>query len=356
MQPRPAFVLDLSHTDRIPWTSPAFPSALHATYRLHRRQVLLFGPNHLTDADGNWTCETASRAGQHIAFYNSPAYQHIYRGPKPTVRPTGEEDSYDFSIEHLFDDEIPEIDEDVFVATALEPDNWGRWLSTVIPKIAYFKQQGLDGAARFLCRASKSWQKALLNTLGLASDMIVEHDPGRTYLCRRIDTLVYSAADLTPNAAERDIYAKLVRQHCDSPDRHIRLYVSRLARSAAAPGYRVLTNEAELVDRLIELGFQIVNPELHGFVDQISMFSAADFVLGLGGAGMFNVVFCRPATKVVTIESSTVFINDHSRLFAACGLSYGVIFGRQDESDPAPVHKRWSVDVDRTIQAVSAFL
>lgn len=32
------------------------------------------------------------------------------------------------------------------------------------------------------------------------------------------------------------------------------------------------------------------------------MFHEADVVVGPGGAGMFNTVFCRPGTKVVSIE------------------------------------------------------
>ncbi len=71
---------------------------------------------------------------------------------------------------------------------------------------------------------------------------------------------------------------------------------------------------------------------------------------------MYNVLFCQPGTKVVTIESSAYFMPGHSRLFAAMGMQYGIIFGEQDPSDPAPIHKRWRVDERKVADVIAAFL
>ena len=37
------------------------------------------------------------------------------------------------------------------------------------------------------------------------------------------------------------------------------------------------------------------------------------------------------------------------------GHRAGVIFGRQDENDPQPVHKAWTIDVARAAAAIAAF-
>jgi capsular polysaccharide biosynthesis protein len=67
---------------------------------------------------------------------------------------------------------------------------------------------------------------------------------------------------------------------------------------------------------------------------------------------MFNVVFSTPGTRVITIESTTNFIDAHTNIFGSAGLEYGVIFGREDRTDPRPNQKRWSLDVDRAVEII----
>jgi hypothetical protein len=71
---------------------------------------------------------------------------------------------------------------------------------------------------------------------------------------------------------------------------------------------------------------------------------------------MFNVVFCKPGTRIVTIESTAGFIGAHARLFASMGHRYGVIFGREDPADPAPSHRRWRIDIAPAVQAIERFV
>src|SRR5436853_122592 len=89
--------------------------------------------------------------------------------------------------------------------------------------------------------------------------------------------------------------------------------------------------------------------------DQIAAFARAKLVVSLGGAALYNTVFCKPGTKVITIESSPNFLDPHSRLLSSLGHSYGLILGRQDPTDPTPVHKRWVVDVNRVCAAIRDF-
>ena len=85
-------------------------------------------------------------------------------------------------------------------------------------------------------------------------------------------------------------------------------------------------------------------------------FSSAEIVVGLGGAGMFNCVFCRPGTKVVDIESTPKFCNAHSNLFASADLSYGIIIGAEDRSDPRSNHRNWWLDLDQALPENSRLL
>jgi capsular polysaccharide biosynthesis protein len=84
---------------------------------------------------------------------------------------------------------------------------------------------------------------------------------------------------------------------------------------------RVLTNRAEVEALFRDKGFEIVNPEHHSVADQVRLFASASMVAGESGAGMANVGFCDPGTKVLEIQPD-LFLEGWTR--AAC-----MIFGHR---------------------------
>jgi capsular polysaccharide biosynthesis protein len=79
-----------------------------------------------------------------------------------------------------------------------------------------------------------------------------------------------------------------------------KLFVKRV------PGWgrrRHLLNEARLISRLEPLGFRAIEPSQLTLEQQIAAFSGAEDVIGVGGAAMTNIAFCRPGTRVVSLAS-----------------------------------------------------
>jgi capsular polysaccharide biosynthesis protein len=135
-----------------------------------------------------------------------------------------------------------------------------------------------------------------------------------------------------------------------------RLFLSRRSITRELGGnYRALLNEDALVEAFAERGYEIVEPELLAFPEQIRLFAEAELVVGLGGAALFNLVFSPPATRVVSIESGAAFAHNHAALFGALGHPFGFIFGRQDPEDETPVQKRWTIDVEGVMQALRQY-
>ncbi len=97
-----------------------------------------------------------------------------------------------------------------------------------------------------------------------------------------------------------------------------RLYVSRLGQGRRGVSTRLMLNEAEVAAAMAGLGFEVIEPEQLNPAEQIATFASADIVVGPAGSGMFNVVFCRPGTKVLDIESEPNWIYAHTGLFASC--------------------------------------
>jgi capsular polysaccharide biosynthesis protein len=181
---------------------------------------------------------------------------------------------------------------------------------------------------------------------------------GESYFCRDALTVEYSVSDLRVSESEKQVYADLANAcRRDSADTFgERIFLSRLATSAKHPHFRVLQNECELIAALDKLGFKTVQPERLSVKEQIGMFARAKCVVGLGGSALFSVRFCPPGTTVVDIESSDLFLGLHSVMLSSAGHRFGVIVGQQEPADPTPVHKRWTIDVQRACTAIRQIL
>ncbi len=348
----PEFVCNLSGEEIPDWVITR--AQIHGSYLVSRPDVLLFGPNHMVNRSGLWSCETRAFKKQYMEHVAVGGFSRRHFGVRPGIEFEGEEIVLD--CDTLSQNDVTSITEPVFLATPLEPDNWGRWLATVLPKCAQFKELG--NGRKFFCRASHPWQWDLLQLLGIKEAQVLEHDPGKTYFCRDAQTVEYSSAELSVSEAEKQVYADLanscLRGSVDTFGE--RIFVSRLSLSAKHPGYRALQNEGELIAALDELGFKTVQPEQLPIKEQIGMFARAKCVVALGGAALFSLRFCPPGTTVVDIESSDHFIRIHSMMLSSMGHRFGVIFGQQDPADPTLVHKRWTIDVQRARAAIREIL
>ena len=356
LQALPDFVLNLSKTHIPSWIiQDPTTNLLHGSYLCHDKDVLLFAQNSTLNTNGTWACEAHAFRTQFMKAFSSASYQALYPGLKPTLKQSGS--VWHLSIDNIHDDDVIHIDEPVFLATSLEPDNWGRWIATVVPKAISFLKQNLD--RKFFCRMKHPWQRTVLNELGLSDEVLLDHDPGRTYFCHDLMTIRHYGLSITVSNQERNAYAAIAKAGVGSRRGGLtqdRIFVSRLSLSQKQPRYRVLVNEAELIIAMRLRGFTIVEPQNFSFMEQVAIFAEARIVVGLGGAAMYNVVFCSPGTKVVTIESTDLFIRPHSRLFASMGHRYGVVFGKEDVTDSAVAHRNWYLDVPLALESIDNFI
>lgn len=75
--------------------------------------------------------------------------------------------------------------------------------------------------------------------------------------------------------------------------------------------HRRITNEADICTELGKRGFQTVYLEELAVLEQIALFNNAEFIVAAHGAGLTNLLFAKPGTKVIEIfqahEDSTFF-------------------------------------------------
>lgn len=80
--------------------------------------------------------------------------------------------------------------------------------------------------------------------------------------------------------------------------RSLRLYLSR-----GQVAHRRVVNEQEVIDMLHRFGFRNILLESLSFAEQVAMLNSASVVVAPHGAGLTNIVFCNPGTRVIEILS-----------------------------------------------------
>ena len=112
---------------------------------------------------------------------------------------------------------------------------------------------------------------------------------------------------------------------------HDKLFVRRV------PGWRRgrdLHNEDEVYQHLSARGFFGIEPGTMSLDQQIAVFSRASHIVGVAGAAMTNIAFCRPGTKVTLLfpgafpDTFFWFIAQHKK------LDYLEIRGDQNSYEP----------------------
>ncbi|MFD0484879.1 glycosyltransferase family 61 protein [Kineococcus sp. GCM10028916] len=92
---------------------------------------------------------------------------------------------------------------------------------------------------------------------------------------------------------------------------------------------RVLLNAPEVVDALTRRGFEVVDPGGMTVAEEASLFSGADLVVGVHGAGLTNLVFCRPGATVVELTPRGLLYPTFVKLAAAAEVGHHMVIGTE---------------------------
>lgn len=223
--------------------------------------------------------------------------------------------------------------EAIFLALAWN-HNYYHWMIDILPRVRLalpYLEAGIPVAVPPSLRASSREALALsLRYLGQAEN-ILDLAPGVHRFERLImPTNQTHSMDVLPES--RDFLRASVGARRTGGGK--RIYVSR--RDAAV---RIIANEAQLLPDLERRGFESVTLSGLSIVEQAELFAGAEAIVAHHGAGLTNLAFCAPGTKVIEVFQQGHFAPCFARLAQLGGLPYGFLVGRavgsNSEVDPA---------------------
>ena len=183
---------------------------------------------------------------------------------------------------------------------------WGttyfHWMTDLLPRIELLRLQGINFAKidKFVVnRCQLPYEKATLNHFGIPEDKIIESQQHPHIEAERlvIPYLHYRGGNWVGKFLRQEFLTKSLIQVKSSG--YDRLYISRKYAQS-----RKVINEAELVNCLTaNFGFHVVTLETLSFAEQVAMMFGAKVAIAPHGAGLTNLVFCNPGTKIIEIFS-----------------------------------------------------
>jgi tetratricopeptide (TPR) repeat protein/capsular polysaccharide biosynthesis protein len=233
---------------------------------------------------------------------------------------------------------------------------WGgaayfHWMFDVITRFDLLQRSGLMNTIdKFVVNAGDAaYQTETLNTLGIERDKIIE---SRCKLHITADKLIVPSIYYDGCGAVSKWKCEYLKQVFLNQKQPLNTksntnYAERIYISRQQASYRRIVNEDEIISFLETFGFCTVKLETMSVAEQAACLAAAKVVVAPHGAGLTNLVFCTPGTKVIEIFSPIYVPYCYWMISNLCGLEHYYLIGEMsdDVTHGRPLHKNTIVDV-----------
>lgn len=239
-------------------------------------------------------------------------------------------DRYDFSQHHIFTEaSLPPVeflDGSVAVLSGLSGHVYYHWMIDVLPRLEIMQRCGVDLAAvdYIVVNSDRApFQRESLAALGLTPDQILTSD---RHPHLQAKTLVVPSFPGALGWADAEAIAWLRRTFLPLAtfDPHLprRIYIQR-----TGARHRRVLNKAAVIEAVQRWGFVPVALETLSLREQISLFAQATAIVAPHGAGLTNLVFCQPQTRLLELVSPHYMRPEYPAIAQQLGLIHYQVLG-----------------------------
>lgn len=224
---------------------------------------------------------------------------------------------------------------DVYVLGTSPVDNYYRNLVTFLPRIFFIKEKLKIVIHRNSSNKLRDFIISLSNNMNIKIQFVFLDDGFYKFINSQM-----------PQFLSKDDSIKILNSlKVNLSTKKEKIYISRQNAS-----FRNLINESDIIDRLKNEGFKIININNISIMDQIKLFSNAEVIVSSAGSGLANTVFCNKGTKIFEIspvynfDYENNFKNRYSYISKVLGLEY-----KRIEADSVEINK-----IDNNIKKIIA--
>lgn len=194
--------------------------------------------------------------------------------------------------------------------------NHSHWLTAHLPKLRLLQRRG-ELEHVILPAERNPVIDASLGMLGLDPDRFTTYDPTRPL---EVDELTVLGTDRFRPELLQPVRSAIHAAEPADDEPHRRVFISR----AKSKGRR-LVDEDEVWPLLRDAGFERTFMEDLTFAEQVRLMQETSVLLAPHGAGLTNMMFCRPGTHVVELADLSFPNPNFYALASAMGHAYWVV-------------------------------
>ncbi|MFF2446616.1 glycosyltransferase family 61 protein [Neobacillus sp. NPDC058068] len=220
--------------------------------------------------------------------------------------------------------------------------NYYHWMYEVIPRIHLMHKSGIK-ADYFIVKSEPDhlqFQTETLHKLGITAEQLIKTHTG--FHIQAENLVVPSQPKFATEWGWRFLRKTFLPKNKLRLSTKKRIYISR-------KWSRRITNENEVMDVLTQYGFSKVELENLTVQEQAQLFSTAEVIVGAHGAGLANLTFCQPGTKVLEIFAPSYITSLYWVISSLGDLKHYYFIGKVSKRDPALPDHKWSGLDDITI-------
>jgi len=189
------------------------------------------------------------------------------------------------------------IDSKVAVLAQAGCSNYYHWMVELLPRLAILQQSGIDYDYLYV-QLNHQFMKDSLELLGIDLESVIK--PGGKHKYIQANELIVpsmtSAFGYTPGFAVdflRKSFIPLAQKSISKERFSKKVFISR-----QNSVQRKIINEDEVFALFQKIGFVRYNLEKMSLLEQVMLFHNAESIVGEHGAGLTNIVFAQPGTRV----------------------------------------------------------
>lgn len=205
--------------------------------------------------------------------------------------------------------------------------NYNHFLLDSLGRLALIRGAGIpyETFDHIFCNIPGEYARKLLTILNIPIDKCISPHGKNSYSCEELYVPSYPGVKrFYPQWLVSYLRESIVKT-TKTPFR--RLYIPR-------KNSRKVLNEQELNMILLKYDFETFNPTFK--LNTHNIFSEASIVVSAHGAGLANLVFCHPGTKILELIPSDHIYPHYFSLSAAANLDYSFIVGRSVKERALP--------------------
>ena len=192
-----------------------------------------------------------------------------------------------------------------------------------------------------------AWQRASLQLVCGESPVVYPSNSDSAVVrIQRAFWMSYYDVSHTPGFLYRHLASHVFNQFQSDEDKETIVFIERKYT-------RQVENLEEIERALAPLSAEIVLLEDMDQLDQIRTFRRAKLVIGVHGAGLVNMLFCRPGTRILELVPSAEVRDFFWMLAAKMGHIYGTILC---QSSGTGINSSVVVDPEKLLRAIHGIL